>query len=254
MSDDSDTEYRSDEEEPETRRPPREPSKKVVVAEGEDDRYASDSEHGESDDDDDELDDIDDDIDDEEKLFGEDDDELGVGAKKAISTLKLANNPSDLTTKVKLFDELDDNLDDISEDEVDDDDDEDEYNDNYLQKFNDSMRKNIITEHHQELMQHSYEEIEAMCTVVRSDGGIIVDPFHRTLPILTKYEKARILGERAQQLSYGAKPFIKLDESIIDEYLIATKELAEQKLPFIIKRPLPNGGCEYWRLSDLEVL
>jgi hypothetical protein len=32
------------------------------------------------------------------------------------------------------------------------------------------------------------------------------------------------------------------------------KELEEKKMPFIIKRPMPNGGCEYWKLSDLEIL
>ena len=41
---------------------------------------------------------------------------------------------------------------------------------------------------------------------------------------------------------------------MIDGYLIALKEFEEKKTPFIIKRPLPNGGCEYWKLSDLEVL
>jgi DNA-directed RNA polymerase subunit K/omega len=41
---------------------------------------------------------------------------------------------------------------------------------------------------------------------------------------------------------------------MIDAYLIALKELEEKKIPFIIKRPLPNGVIEYWRISDLEIL
>jgi hypothetical protein len=36
--------------------------------------------------------------------------------------------------------------------------------------------------------------------------------------------------------------------------LIALKEYEEKKIPFIIKRPLPNGGCEFWRFADLEIL
>ena len=104
------------------------------------------------------------------------------------------------------------------------------------------------------LFRSNYEEIEAICRIVRDEDGIITDPLHRTLPFLTKYEKARILGERAKQIECGAVPFIKTDEKIIDSYAIAMKELEMKKIPFIIKRPLPNGGCEFWKLSDLEFL
>ena len=31
-------------------------------------------------------------------------------------------------------------------------------------------------------------------------------------------------------------------------------ELKNKKLPFIIKRPLPGGSCEYWNVKDLELL
>ena len=31
-------------------------------------------------------------------------------------------------------------------------------------------------------------------------------------------------------------------------------ELKERKLPFIIRRPLPSGGSEYWKVEDLELL
>ena len=77
---------------------------------------------------------------------------------------------------------------------------------------------------------------------------------HTTLPFITKYEKARILGERAKQINAGAKPLVKIDKDIIDGYLIALKEFEEKHIPFIIKRPLPNGGCEYWKCKDLEII
>ena len=48
--------------------------------------------------------------------------------------------------------------------------------------------------------------------------------------------------------------FIEIESSMIDGYLIAMKELEQKKIPFIIQRPLPNGGCEYWRLNDLEII
>jgi DNA-directed RNA polymerase I, II, and III subunit RPABC2 len=140
------------------------------------------------------------------------------------------------------------------EDSDNDDNDEPDEDEGYLQKFNDNIRKNIIADYHPELNQISYEEIEGLSVITKNESGVIVDPLHRTLPFLTKYEKARILGERAKQLNAGAKSFISLDPSIIDGYIIAVKELEEKKIPFIIKRPLPNGGCEYWKLKDLEIL
>lgn len=136
-------------------------------------------------------------------------------------------------------------------DEEDEDEDEDE---DYLQKLDDHFRQKVIENHHPELKTLNYEEIETLATVVRDADSTIIDPLHRTLPVLTRYEKARVLGERAKQINMGAKPFVEVDESMIDGYLIALKELEQKMIPFIIQRPLPHGGSEYWRISDLEVL
>jgi len=100
----------------------------------------------------------------------------------------------------------------------------------------------------------NYEEVLALCTVTRDANRNIVDPRHRTLPILTKYEYTRILGVRAGQVEQGAALFITVPDTLIDSYLIAKEELHQKKLPFILKRPLPNGGIEYWKLEDLEIL
>jgi DNA-directed RNA polymerase I, II, and III subunit RPABC2 len=124
----------------------------------------------------------------------------------------------------------------------------------YLQKFNDKMKKNIIEEYYPELIQHNYDEVDTLCNVLRDELGNICDPFHKTLPILTKYEKTRIVGERARQIESGAPAMVDIPDDMIDAYLIAMKELEEKKIPFIIKRPLPNGVIEYWRIADLEVL
>jgi len=137
---------------------------------------------------------------------------------------------------------------------ADDGEDDDEDDENYLQKFDESTKSNIISQYHPELQVHNYDEVDALSRVVRNERGLIVDPLHRTLPFITKYEKARILGERAKQLNSGAKAFIELDEGMIDGYLIALKEFEEKKIPFIIRRPLPGGGCEYWKFRDLEIL
>ena len=71
---------------------------------------------------------------------------------------------------------------------------------------------------------------------------------------MTKYEKARIIGQRCAQLDHGSTPFVKVPEDVIESYIIAGMELQEKKIPFIIKRPIPNGGFEYWNVRDLEIL
>ena len=96
------------------------------------------------------------------------------------------------------------------------------------------------------------DELLRLSKVVRNNSNIIIDPLHKTLPYLTKYEKARIIGQRAKQIETGAKPLVKVPENIIDGYVIAELELKEKKIPFIIKRPIPGGAFEYWRLNDLE--
>jgi DNA-directed RNA polymerase I, II, and III subunit RPABC2 len=80
------------------------------------------------------------------------------------------------------------------------------------------------------------------------------DVQHKTYPFLTIYERTKIIGLRANQLSQGARPFISIPEQITDVRDIARLELAQKKLPFIVKRPLPNGTFEYWRLVDLMIL
>ena len=134
----------------------------------------------------------------------------------------------------------------------DDDEDDDEYDDSYLQKFDNEIIKNYVNEFHPECLNHNYDEISKMTTIVRNQDGIIIDPLHRTIPYLTKYERARVLGQRAKQIETGAKPLVNVPENVIDSYIIAELELKEKKIPFIIRRPIPGGGSEYWNLRDLE--
>ena len=133
-----------------------------------------------------------------------------------------------------------------------DDDDDDEEGEQYLQKFSQSVNENYILDFHPESISQNYDEIVSMSKVVRNAQGIIIDLLHRTIPFLTKYEKARILGQRAKQINSGAYPFVKVPENVIDGYIIAEMELKQKRIPFIIRRPLPNGGSEYWKVQDLE--
>ena len=73
----------------------------------------------------------------------------------------------------------------------------------------------------------------------------------KTVPFLNKFEKARLLGVRIQQLSSGAEPKISTVglNSIIE---IVQEELIQRKIPLIIKRNLPNGESEEWKLEEFE--
>ena len=73
----------------------------------------------------------------------------------------------------------------------------------------------------------------------------------KTVPFLNKFEKARLLGVRIQQLSAGAEPKINISgfTNIID---IVEEELKQRKIPLIIKRNLPNGQSEEWKLEEFE--
>lgn len=139
----------------------------------------------------------------------------------------------------------------IDSDDDQDDDSDDEALDN---KFEIEGLNEFLAKYHPESKQHNYDEIYALSEVIRDSKGIIIDDLHKTLPIMSKYEKTRILGQRAKQINSGNKPFVNVPKNIMDGYLIAQEELMQKKLPFIIRRPLPSGGSEYWRIKDLEIL
>ena len=74
--------------------------------------------------------------------------------------------------------------------------------------------------------------------------------------IMTKYEFNLIISQRTVQLSQGHPPFVKIEKSIksnMDLRKIALEELKEGKIPFIIKRPLPNDKYEFVRIRDLDL-
>lgn len=136
----------------------------------------------------------------------------------------------------------------------DEDEDSDEEEEDYLQKFDSEVRSTFIEKFHPESIIHNYEEVQALAKVIRNADGIIVDDLHKTVPFLTKYEMTRVLGQRAKQINSGAIPLVKVPNNVMDGYLIAKMELEQKKIPFIIKRPIPNGSCEYWSVNDLELI
>ncbi|KAH0787325.1 DNA-directed RNA polymerases I, II, and III 14.4 kDa polypeptide [Histomonas meleagridis] len=67
---------------------------------------------------------------------------------------------------------------------------------------------------------------------------------HRTTAYLTKYEKARVLGTRALQISQGAPVDPDVEGDLKDPLLIAEVELRKKLTPLIIRRYLPDGTYE----------
>ena len=131
---------------------------------------------------------------------------------------------------------------------------EEEIDHHHLQKFNENLNISFLEKMHPEIQSIDYQEMIALARVVRDKNGKIIDPLHKTMPFLTKYERARIIGARAEQVDHGGEPFIPVEESVINGRTIALLEFEAKKIPFIISRPLPNGSKEYWHLHDLEIL
>ena len=74
---------------------------------------------------------------------------------------------------------------------------------------------------------------------LQSDDKILMGP-----PNLTRFEKARIMGARALQLSLGAPTFIDIPETAATSLDIAMEELDQRLIPISIRRVLPNGDFQ----------
>ena len=72
-----------------------------------------------------------------------------------------------------------------------------------------------------------------------------------TKPFLTKFEKAKVLGTRSEMIANGAIALVNVPSHVNNTYDIAKMEFEQKKIPLIIRRHLPNGNIELWRLTDL---
>lgn len=89
--------------------------------------------------------------------------------------------------------------------------------------------------------------------VIDSYGAMPIEKSKRiTTRYMTKYERARVLGTRALQISMNAPVMVDV-ENETDALKIAAKELRERKIPMIIRRYLPDGSYEDWGLDELII-
>jgi len=86
-----------------------------------------------------------------------------------------------------------------------------------------------------------------------SSTSMAVDKSKRiTTRYMTKYERARVLGTRALQISMNAPVMVDIGGET-DALKIAMKELRERKIPMIIRRYLPDSSYEDWHIDELLI-
>jgi DNA-directed RNA polymerase subunit K/omega len=112
----------------------------------------------------------------------------------------------------------------------------------------------FLMTHHPECRLDYIEQVQDKLPLRAYPPDNGADMQHKSVPYLTPFEKAKVIGFRANQLAQGARPFVERPPYMTDVLEIARLELEQRKLPFILKRPFPNGEYEYVRLADLLIL
>jgi DNA-directed RNA polymerase subunit K/omega len=186
-----------------------------------DDVVVDDEDDAGEDDDEEEGDDEESDADGEE---GEEDEE--VAPKKTVPKRKPKKKPVI-----------------IAEDDAEDEDDDDED-----ELPNDVMgHLDYLQTHHPEVIFPDSAEMQAILAAYTREE----DPVKRkSRPILSKYEATSVVGMRSQQIVQGSAPLV--DVPTDDPIEIAQAELKAKIIPVVVRRILPNGTPEYWRLSELR--
>ena len=123
-----------------------------------------------------------------------------------------------------------------------------------MEKAIENYRK--IKEGKAELTEKELQQLDKECEIIRQRQIIDVDGQHDAIelsadgkilmgpPTLTRFEKARIMGARALQLSLGAPPFIDIPKNATTSLEIAMNELDERVIPITIRRVNPNGDFQ----------
>ena len=144
-------------------------------------------------------------------------------------------------------------------------------NENITNPLNDSTEKAIVQfrklceDGKEDLTEKEIAEIDKQCEIIRNRKIITQDIPHESIeiatkngqiaigpPTLTRFEKARIMGARALQLSLGAPTFIEIPKNVTTSLEIAMEELKQRVIPIVIKRTLPNGDYQNISLDKFE--
>lgn len=165
---------------------------------------------------------------------------IDLNSKNELSDEEYENLDTDTINDTELDDEEPEEIGDEEEEE----DDDFEASENLENIKTDS--NDIFEDDDEDIFD--YDDIE---TEIKKDLKV-PDNERITIPRLTKYEKVRLLGTRAKQVSDGSKVFIKSNK-VKTAMDIAELELEYKVIPLKIKRPLPNGRYEIWSIRELEI-
>jgi DNA-directed RNA polymerase subunit K/omega len=108
------------------------------------------------------------------------------------------------------------------------------------------MDEDYIQRVHPEMIMPDTNELREIMKAYTRDVEPII---RKSRPILSKYEATTIIGMRAQQIIRGSTPF--LDSKEVNPIDVAIQELRAKLIPIIIRRVMPDGISEYWRLTEL---
>jgi len=116
-----------------------------------------------------------------------------------------------------------------------------------------------------DITEKEMAEIDKECEIIRNREVITKDLEHKPMditskngeivtgpPTLTRFERARIMGARALQLSLGAPVFIEIPKNATSSLEIAMEELKQRVIPIVIKRTLPNGDYQHIPIDQFE--
>jgi len=116
-----------------------------------------------------------------------------------------------------------------------------------------------------DLTEKEIAAIDKECEIIRNRKTITKDLEHESTeitgkgdqivtgpPTLTRFERARIMGARALQLSLGAPVFIEIPKNTVTSLDIAMEELKQRVIPIVIKRTLPNGDYQHLPIDQFE--
>lgn len=138
--------------------------------------------------------------------------------------------------------------------------------------FGNRLRAKVEQLYHEDLLQYvrqmtrkeilSNEDTQQLAGLIQMNADQVPqDPFHRSVPVLTKFEISSILKYRVAELQYDPLTYLRDEEGEfvqlphIQPYLIAQEELRRKVLPIIVMRPFNNGRMhEAWRVADLQIL
>ena len=116
-----------------------------------------------------------------------------------------------------------------------------------------------------DITEKEIAEIDKECEIIRNRETVTKDLEHKPTeiigknnqivtgpPTLTRFERARIMGARALQLSLGAPVFIEIPKNATTSLEIAMEELKQRMIPIVIKRTLPNGDYQHIAIDQFE--